>query len=192
MDSFREEVVVRRNGGVYSFAYIVSYAMMILLALFAITGLMGSLQQILSGNFDIVSLVVALAMGGATFLIWKNKDELKCEYEYAFTNGDLDVAKVLNNSRRKYLTSLPMKNVEACGEVANGGAFQRYLSMKDVKRHNWFLNRDAKLQFFYFTKNGVKHLMIVELSDEMVGLVRSRNYLNFGAWQGGAQGGQAR
>lgn len=191
MDNFREEVVVRRNPGLFSFAYIAGYAMMILLGVMAVSGLMGSLQQILSGEFDLVSLAMALVMGALTFLIWKNKDELKCEYEYAFTNGDLDVSKVLNNSRRKYLTSLPMKNVEACGEVANGGAFQRYLSMKDVKRHNWFLNREAKLQFFYFTKNGVKHLMIVELSEEMVKLVRSHNYLSFGVWQGGTQSGQA-
>ena len=90
---------------------------------------------------------------------------------------------VLGNSRRRYLTRLPLKSVEACGLVTDP-SFNRYVSMRDVKKHNWFLNRDAKLYYFYFTKNSVKHLIVIEPSDEMVEMIRSRNYLNYGVWQG--------
>ena len=51
-----------------------------------------------------------------------------------------------------------------------------------MKKHNWFLNREAKLYYFFFTKNSVKHLIIVELSDEMIKMCRQ--YLNYGIWQG--------
>lgn len=183
MDNFREEIAVRRSSGLYTFAYYISWIVMVFAAIVAVSTLMGIVNYIAVGQFNVMDIVMLALSGGVAFLLWRNKDELRCEYEYSFTNGDLDVAKVLNNSRRKYLTSLPMKNVEACGPVTHQ-SFQRYLSMKDVKKHNWFLNRDAKLYYFYFTKNSVKHLIVVELSDEMVAMIRSHNYLNFGVWQG--------
>lgn len=184
MDNFREEVVVRRKSGMYNAMYYLSWLLIVISALIALTQLM-TLSQAFAEGFGvgtIIQIVVMLLFAGAAFLLWRNKDELRAEYEYSFTNGDLDVAKVLNNTRRKYLTSLPLKNVEACGEVTHQ-SFQRYLTMKDVKKHNWFLNREAKLYYFYFTKSAVKHLIVLELSDEMVGLVKSRGYLNFGVWQ---------
>lgn len=183
MDNFREEVAVRRNPGLYSFLYVVCYALLILAAFIGLSMLMGALSSIMEGQFDLVGLLFGLVSGGAAFLLWRNKDELKTEYEYAFTNGELDVAKVLNNSRRKYLTALPLKNVEAVGAVSSP-SFQRYVTMPNIKKHNWFLNRDANLYYFYFTKTSVKHLMVVELSDEMMKLVKSQNYLGFGVWQG--------
>lgn len=181
-DIFREEVVVRRSGALYSVLYALSWVMMIVFALIAMIALSETLSMFVTG-FSIMPIIVLLVFGGCAFLIWRNKDELKTEYEYSFTNGDLDVSKVLNNSRRRYLTSLPMKSVEACGPVTDPG-FQRYVTMRDVKKHNWFLNRDAKLYYFYFTKNAVKHLVVLELSDEMVELIRKPNFLSYGIWQG--------
>jgi hypothetical protein len=181
LDNFREEVAIRRNAGMYNFLYMLSWVVMVLFALmamFALSGVMG----MMSGGFSIMPIVMLVVFGGLAFLIYRYKDELKSEYEYVFTNGDLDVSKVLNNSRRRYLTSLTMKNVEAAGAVTSP-SFQRYLTMPGVKRHNWFLNRDAHLYYFYFVKAGVKHLMVVELSGEMADLVKKPNYMNYGIWQ---------
>jgi hypothetical protein len=103
------------------------------------------------------------------------------KYDYTFTNGCLDVSRVLNNKRRKYLTALEMKDVIRCGP-ATGPAFQKTLKEPGVKVHNWFVNRDAKLYFFYFPRKGVKHVIVVELVDEMVAMIRSKNYLPRDAW----------
>jgi hypothetical protein len=181
LDNFREEVAVRRNAGLYGFLYALAWVAMVIFALIAIMGLSG-LMSMLTTGFNAAPIIMLVVFGGLAFLIFRYKDELKSEYEYAFTNGDLDVSKVLNNSRRRYLTSLTMKNVEAAGPVTSP-AFQRYLTMPGIKKHNWFLNRDAKLYFFYFNKNNVKHLMMVELSDEMVELVKKPHYMSHGIWQ---------
>ncbi len=181
MDNFREEVAVRRSAGLYNFLYVLAWlamAVFALVAMFALSGVMG----MASTGFSIMPIILLVVFGGAAFLIYRYKDELKSEYEYVFTNGDLDVSKVLNNSRRRYLTSLNMKNVEAAGPV-NGSAFNRYLTMQGIKKHNWFLNRDAHLYYFYFVKSGVKHLMVGELSSEMADLCKRPNYMNFGIWQ---------
>ena len=182
MDNFLEEVVVRRRSGLYSFAYVLCWITIVLSGVLALIGLQGVMGLLAGGSFDLGSLIMTVAFGLIAFFLWRNKDTLKTEYEYTFTNGDLDVGKVLNNQKRKYLTSLNMKNVEAAGEVTSP-SFQRYITMPDVKRHNWFLNRDSKLYYYYFAKNGVKHIIVLELSDKMAELTRKPNYMGMGVWQ---------
>lgn len=183
MDNFKEEVAVRRNRGLYDFLYYLSWAVIIVFAAMALIALQGLLAMITTGQFDLMSIVTFVVFGGAAFLLWRYKDNLRAEYEYTFTNGDLDVAMVLNNQKRRYLTAVNMKNVDAAGAV-NTPAFQRYATMPDVKKHNWFLNRDAHLYYYYFTKKGAKHLIVLELSQEMADLTHKPNYMNYGVWQG--------
>lgn len=182
MDNFKEEVVVRRRPGLYNLTYVFCWIIMILSIIMAVIGLENVLMSVMEGQFQLPTLIITLITGGIAFLCFRYKDDLKVEYEYTFTNGDLDVARVLNNSKRRYLTSLNMKNVDAAGAV-NTPAFQRFASMNDIKKHNWFLNRDANLYYYLFTKNQVRHMIILELSDEMVELTKKGNYMNFGVWQ---------
>ena len=112
-----------------------------------------------------------------TFLI---HDRILTEYEYTFTNGALDFAEVYNNRKRKSLGSLNVKNVECFGKV-NSDKFQRYLNTPGVKRMNWFLNREAELYFFYFTKGSDRKMIIFEPSEDLVKDIRE--YLPHGAYQ---------
>ena len=61
--------------------------------------------------------------------------------------------------------------MDAFGKV-NSGAFNRYLNMPGVKRMNWFLNREAELYFFFFSKDNSKKMIILEPSEELVGLIK--------------------
>lgn len=177
LDNFKEEVIVKRNKTFNSVMYVLCWVFMILFGINAFF----NLSSLMAGNFHWLIIVSTLLFGGMTFLIWRYKDNYRTEYEYTFTNGDLDVSKVLGNSRRRYLTSLPMKNVESAGRVTDQ-SFQRYITMKDVKKHNWFLNRESDLCYFYFVKNSVKHVIVIEPSDEMVEMAKP--YLNYGVWHG--------
>ena len=177
LDNFREEVAAKRNRTLSNLMYGLAWVAMILSALVA----MMFFSSISTGNFQLLPIVSFLLFGGIAVLIWFKKDNLRIEYDYTFTNGDLDVSKVLGNTRRKYLTSLPMKNVESAGRVTDP-SFQRYITMKDVKKHNWFLNRDNNLCYIYFVKKSVKHVIVVEPSDEMVEMAKP--YMGYGVWHG--------
>ena len=72
-----------------------------------------------------------LACAGLAVFLFIYKDNLKLEYEYTFTNGTLDFAKVLRSARRKELGSMNVANVSACGHVAHD-SFRRFLAQKDV------------------------------------------------------------
>ena len=87
-------------------------------ALIAMIFLQGLFNLIGSGQFTIqgflMSLLLTVLFGGIAFVCWMGKDKMRVEYDYTFTpmsggNADLDVARVMGNSRRKPMTSLPLK-----------------------------------------------------------------------------------
>ena len=184
MDNFKEEIVVKRHSGAVNAAYYLAWVLLVISGIIGLLMLNFAISSI--GNpeygFQWQQLVIGVLFAGIAVLIWLKKDGLRVEYEYTFTNGVLDVSMVMNNSKRRYLMELPLKIVESCGSV-NHPSFKRYLSDKTIKKHNWFLNRDNNLVYFFFNKNNVKHLVVLEPSDEILEMIKSRNYLNFGVWQ---------
>lgn len=175
MDHFLEEVAVKRKNGINRILYYLSWIVMAFSAVLAMLEL-----QLLFRAFNVYSLVFTLALAGIAAYIFFFHDKLLTEYEYTFTNGALDFAEVYNNKKRKSLGSLNVKTVEAFGKVSSG-SFHRYISMQGIKRLNWFLNREAELYYFFFSKDSVKKIIVFEPSEEMVGLIRQ--YIPRGAYQ---------
>ena len=176
MDYFKEEVVVSRNRLLGDILYALSWVLVVVLGLYAFI-----LLQAMMFNFSISLLLTLLLSAATAVLLFFFKDNFKTEYEYAFTNGSLDFAKVLRSARRKELGSMNVANVAACGHVAHE-SFQKFLAMKDVNKRNWFLNRDGNLFYFYYVKESRKNMIIIEPSEEMVEMIR--HYLPVGVYQG--------
>ena len=179
-DHFMEEVVVKQKDLFNRLLYLLSWVIIILSGLSAMF-MFSSLTSILSrGSFDWVSLALFLLSGGICAYTYFFHDKILTEYEYTFTNGALDFAEVYNNKKRKSLGSLDVRKVEAFGKV-NSDSFQRYMGMPGIKRMNWFLNREAELYYFYFTKEQDKKMIILEPSEEMVSYIRE--YVPRSAWR---------
>jgi len=175
MDHFMEEVVIRKQRGLQDALYYLATAAMILLAVIGLSMLTTLLMA-----FSVEGLLfIAFFIGAAVFLFLR-KDRIRTEYEYTFTNGDLDYAQVFNNQKRKNLGTMRVKNVEAFGPVASE-SFRKLINMPELARKNWFLNRGSDLYYFYFQKEGKKTMIILEPSREMVEMVRK--YLPHGAYR---------
>ncbi len=175
MDHFKEEIVVKKNRGLDEALYYISAVVMVVMALLAVMQL-----QLLFAAFDLFSVIFVAVFGGSAVLLFLRRDRLRTEFEYTFTNGEMDFAKVFNNQKRKSLGTMRVKNVEAFGPVSSS-SFQRYISMPGIKREHWFLNRGAELYYFYFVKDGNKRVIILEPSGEMVEMIKK--YLQRGAYQ---------
>ena len=174
MDAISQTLVTFwESTGIANFGY--QNGIMIIAALTASMTL-GTLTM----NFSWFSVIVILLSAGIAVYTWFFHDRLLTEYEYTFTNGALDFAEVYNNKKRKSLGSLNVRNVEAFGKVSSS-SFQRYLNTPGIKRMNWFLNREAELYYFYFTKESDKKMIIMEPSEEMVAYIRQ--YLPNGAYR---------
>lgn len=166
MDHFMEEIVVKKQKALNEVMYYLSFVMMVVFGFIALF-----MFSVIFNNFDIPSLVILLSSAGVTAFLFFFRPRLRTDYEYTFTNGDMDFAMVYNNQKRKNLGTMKVRNVEAFGPV-NGQGFARYSTMKDVKISNWFLNRGAELYFFYFAKEGKKRIIVIEPSEEMVDYIK--------------------
>lgn len=183
MDHFHEEVVVKRNTVAQNIMYIVATVVMILAAAYTMFSLQLVLVVISRAGFStaiILDVAFLLFSGFSAVMLFLNRDKIKLEYEYTFTNGIIDFAQVYNNKKRKNLGTMNVKNVEAFGKVASG-SFTRYSSMQGVKMTNWFLNRESELYFFYIVKDSAKRIIVMEPSEELVGLIK--RYLPHGKFQ---------
>lgn len=176
MDHFMEEVVVKKNKVFSEILYVLANIMMVL---FALLGVM-MLNALFMGGFSVVALIETLVMVGLAVLLFLRRDRLRTEFEYTFTNGDLDFAQVYNNQKRKTLGTMRVKNVEAFGPV-DSEHFRKLINMQGLTRRNWFLNREAKLYYFYYQKENAKNIIVFEPSDELVDMVRK--YLPRGVYQ---------
>ena len=176
MDHFKEEVVLPRNNLLGNILYVLCW---VLIVVFGLYGML--MLQMLMFSFNIGTILLTVLSIGAAVLLFLLKDHFKLEYEYSFTNGSLDFAKVMRSVKRKELGSMNVANVSACGHVAHQ-SFQKFLAMKDVTKRNWFLNRDGNLFYFYYVKENKKNMIIIEPSEEMVEMIR--HYLPVGVYQG--------
>ena len=179
-DHFLEEVVVKHRNGVNRALYMLSWIVIVVSGFAAAISFSTVTRSLATGAFYWPGLVMLLASGGICAYTFFFHDRLLTEYEYTFTNGALDFAEVYNNKKRKTLGSLNVRNVECFGKV-NSEAFRRYVNMPGIKRMNWFLNREAELYCFYFTKDQEKRMIILEPSEEMAGFIRK--YLPRDAWR---------
>ena len=112
MDRFMEQVVVKKQRGLNEVLYVLA---MISMVLFALLGMM--YLQMLFYAFSVPALVITVILLGGAVLLFLYRDRLRAEYEYTFTNGDVDFAMVFNNQKRKSLGSLKVTRVDAFGPV---------------------------------------------------------------------------
>lgn len=171
MDSFYEQLVVKKNRIVNDILYVLIVTVMIGFGLLAII----SLNRIFRNTgFSIGSLLLTVVGFGGTAFLFYYKDEMRVEYEYAFTNGILDFAKVIANRKRKELLSLRIINIEACGPVSDP-SFKRCDTMPEAKKIKCYLNPDSELYYIYIINGGVKQLITFEPDSELLGLIREAN-----------------
>lgn len=181
MDHFMEEVVVKHKKGLNEILYYLSWVILVFSALVAVWGLNMITLGLTTGNgLDWFSVIFTLVSAGIAVYTYLFHDKLRTEYEYTFTNGALDFAEVYNNKKRKSLGSLNVRNVEAFGKVS-GNSFKRLVNTPGIKRMNWFLNREAELYYFYFSKDNNKKMIILEPSEELVADIKF--YLQHGVYQ---------
>lgn len=167
MDNFKEEVIVRKQGRVLnSLGYIMAWILIIAFALFGMVGLTGVMAMDFQWQ-NIASLVIG---AGVAYMMFRYKDNFRTEYEYTFTNGEMDFAMVLGNTRRKQLSSIRMREVEAGGWVEND-AYDKYDQMKDVKHVDYFINSKSRLYYLFYIRDGKKTLLTMEPSQEMVSMM---------------------
>ncbi len=111
MDSFYEQPFIKKqptgNERMKNMAILVGG--MLLTVLLAAGGIL----MLGRGFVTFIMLVLAAAAGYGTFFLFRNT---KVEYEYTFTNGDLDIDKIIAQSVRKPMISIQVSKFTDFGK----------------------------------------------------------------------------
>lgn len=173
MDHFHEEIIVRKNKQMANILYGVLTVLSGIAAVYTVF-IMSSLANLIFtvswGHILLLALDLVLS-AGITALLLYFRSRQRIEFEYAFTNGFIEIAKVINNSKRKELLGIKYKEVEAIGPCTSE-EFARYQDMKDKKVINAVLNKEKPQYFVFSVRGDEKFLTIMEPSEELVQLMR--------------------
>lgn len=107
--------------------------------------------------------IMLLVVAGAIYGGYKLISLLSIEYEYIYTNGDLDVDKIVAKSNRKRMVSIK------CSEVEKYGEYKGQPAPGSVKSTHIFCNPDSEGQVYLIAKDrNLGNVMIVMAPNERI------------------------
>jgi len=171
MDFFHEESINKAGSGTRGALYYTFYGGMIIFGIVALQ----SFFALIGGNINVISIVITLIFAAAAYGMYVLRNNQSIEYDYTFTNGILDIARVINNSKRKKLLSTDIREFEIIASTSDEG-FERMLSHKGIfKRYNYFLNKGKGLYYGIFIHEGQKCMLVFEPSEKLLGIFKKFN-----------------
>ena len=155
MDIFIEKIVARKKTTKDKFS-VVGVIFLALILFFALGFLPDTVQTF-------TPLIIAAIAYGAYYLI-KSKN---IEYEYAVTNGEIDVDKIISQKRRKRLLSTHCKNFEILARVKSTHYNDNYAKIQNKIFAGSTMDSDD-LYFAVFQHNNKRTILYFEPSDKMI------------------------
>ena len=114
MDNFAEQLVKRSETSADKTRRILTLAVGVLFTI-SLTGL--ALLQLTRPLMALLGFLLAVAAGYGTYFLVQNS---YVEYEYTFTNGELDVDKIIAKRKRSGMVTADIKKFTAFGKYTDG------------------------------------------------------------------------
>ncbi|MBQ8966174.1 DUF6106 family protein [Ruminococcus sp.] len=134
MDSFKEQIIKKENTSRDStLRFLIAFASVAL----AFAVIMFAIMMM--AFLPIAFFIAALMIYGGVHLI----QNLSLEYEYIFTNGDLDVDKVIAARSRKHLVTIKVNDATDIGEYNGSDSGDRTVVMASAMNSeltDWYLD----------------------------------------------------
>jgi uncharacterized protein YdhG (YjbR/CyaY superfamily) len=138
---------------------------LLLVGCFVLLILSSFVQQYLMGFGGLVFAGIVYG----TYILFRNLNE---EYEYIYTNGEIDIDVIRGKSVRKRKMSIKPSNIEVIAKTT-GGLYESYKKNSQIQKRLDF--SDGDLQDSYFTvvnANGSKNLVVFSPSERLVEALR--------------------
>lgn len=144
------------------------------LTFFSLVGLSGGSQVV----WEMLLITVPSIALGVFF--WRKKDEAYLEYEYAYTCGDLEVAKIINSKRRKTLCRFSCSDIETIGKISASN-YSRYASMPGAKKlYATFSKKgNENVYFVFYTGKKGKVVLHFEPDEELLRYIKKHLRVQF-------------
>ena len=154
MDIFEEQIIKRKKEPVDFIAIFGSILLAVIVFWLLIFGPYAFVGTGLGG------LVFALA-AAAIFGLYKLITHFNLEYEYCFTNGMMDVDKIINRSKRKHILELNARKIEAMAKT-NTPEFQRLKQSSGIRKVFACTSHNCPDNYYiHYIEDGGKQVLLV-------------------------------
>lgn len=157
MDIFTEYIVKRKKT---SADYVKVVCSVILIAMtLCIMPIVASIQYI--------GIILFLVCAGIIYVLYNLIVGINLEYEYIFTNGALDVDKIIAARRRKRITSLNARTIEVMASV-DSNELNRYINDRSIKKKYACSSvNDDGVYFVIYSDDKNKYMLLFNPNDEI-------------------------
>lgn len=157
MDIFVEQLVRRKRRPIDFLRVFLCLIAATIVILFMLIGPINSM-------FGSIIFLVGAAL---VYLLYLLATSINLEYEYCFTNGSLDVDKVIAARRRKRLTTLNARNIEMMATTKNR-AFSGYMQNREIKKiYACSSLKDDNVFFVIYSDNSGKKMLLFNPNDKI-------------------------
>ena len=105
---------------------------------------------------------------GVIYLAYILSKNIFIEYEYALTNSEMDVDKILAKSKRKRVITVDFKNIEICANIKDERYFDEYKNINSItKTLNLTGKSDNDIYFVDFSDDNGKTRVFFQPNDKM-------------------------
>lgn len=176
MEHYYEQTVSaaknRKGNLLVILSWVVIAGLVLLSVAFASTILGTSADGGLSVNW--ISIIVLVLCLGIAFIVWRQKDRFRVEYDYAIRDGRLEVAAVLNNRRRVVKLNVEIDRIISCGPGS---------APANLNAEKLWLNEGAELTHVCYESRDGRKAALLELNNEMANALKTSRELQRGAWR---------
>lgn len=155
MDIFIEQMV-RRKKQPMDFVKV-------LLCLIAATLII--MMMFIFNQVPLIGTIIFFVGALLVYLIYNVGTSINLEYEYCFTNGALDIDKIIAARRRKKLTELNARDIEMMGTTRNH-AFRGYMNNREIKKiYACSSVNDEDVCFVVYSVGGKRQMLLFNPND---------------------------
>lgn len=177
VDHFKEEIIVRKRRGLFNLLLTLITLSMAGAGLMAAIYLVRIQGTLLTPSFSVWDIVIFLVFALIVVGLFYIRVNIRVEYEYSFTNGELDVDKVINNTKRKRLLTVDMRKIERMAPVEDE-SYAAYDADAQMKRTYAIINRYSQIYYVVWGEGTNRQMLLMEPSREMVEMMRQYNAKN--------------
>lgn len=172
MDTFVEYLIRKKKTGMDLFKIFGT----ILLAIFLCV-LIGFLVTITPKELFLLWFAVAVAVWYGAYILVSRQN---IEYEYTFTNGELDVDAIYSKRRRVHVLTVRAKEFSICAPAYEERFKEQYLDVKNIKRYYRAVGcmESENVYFADFLLNGDRVRLFFEPPKKMAEAIKRFNIKN--------------
>lgn len=127
-----------------------------------------------NGVFDAGTLQILSSLAFALFvafwyIAYRLIQNQNVEFEYAFTNGELDVDKVVAKRRRKKILTVPVRNFEILARTGGGKFNDYYRSLPKIEASS---GNFENTYFAVYSKEGEKKCLVFDPPKRMIDAIK--------------------